>query len=72
VDDEELLLKRLLEEDEEAFEELVAGHDGALARQSGEEGNCQRELREAHRLFTEIGGTAHAERLAGELAIPAS
>lgn len=40
MDDEELLLKRLLGEDEEAFEELVAGHDGALARQSGEEGTA--------------------------------
>jgi class 3 adenylate cyclase len=43
-----------------------------LARQSGEEEECQRELREAHRLFTEIGATGHAERLAGELATPAS
>jgi hypothetical protein len=42
VDDEELLLKRLLEGDEEAFEELVARHDGALLA-SGEEGNGQRE-----------------------------
>ncbi len=30
---------------------------------------CQRELREAHRLFTEIGASGHAERLAGELAL---
>ena len=43
-----------------------------LARQSGEEEECQRELREAHRLFTEIGASGHAERLAGELAMPAS
>jgi hypothetical protein len=71
MDDQELLLKRLGDEDDEAFEELVAMHDGALARQSGEEGNCQRELREAHRLSTEIGA-AHAERLAGQLAAPAS
>jgi hypothetical protein len=33
---------------------------------------CERELREAHRLFTEIGASGHAERLAGELAMPAS
>jgi hypothetical protein len=32
----------------------------------------ERELREAHRLFTEIGASGHAERLAGELAMPAS
>src|SRR5439155_1422030 len=29
-------------------------------------------LREAHCLFTEIGASGHAERLAGELAMPAS
>ena len=27
----------------------------------------ERELREAHRLFTEIGATGHAERIAKEL-----
>ena len=43
-----------------------------LARQSGEEEEHQRELREAHRLFSEIGAGGHAERLAGELAMPAS
>jgi hypothetical protein len=43
----------------------------ALARQSGEE-ERQRKLREAHRLFTELGATGHAERLADELAMPAS
>lgn len=32
----------------------------------------ERELHEAHRLFTEIGATAHAERLADELVVPAS
>ena len=42
-----------------------------LARQSGEEEECQRELREAQRLFTEIGASGHAERLAGALAMPA-
>jgi class 3 adenylate cyclase/tetratricopeptide (TPR) repeat protein len=39
-----------------------------LARLCGEERERERELREAHRLFTEIGATGHAERLAGELA----
>ena len=43
-----------------------------LARQGGDEDERQRELREAHRLFTEIGATGHAERLAGELATLAS
>ena len=43
-----------------------------LAHQNGDEDERQRELREAHRLFTEFGATGHAERLAGELATPAS
>ena len=42
-----------------------------LARQSGDSEGHQRELREAHRLFSEIGASGHAERLAGELAMPA-
>jgi tetratricopeptide (TPR) repeat protein len=39
-----------------------------LARQNGDEAERERELREAHRLFMQIGATDHAERLAGELA----
>ena len=38
-----------------------------LARLTGDQATCQRELREAHRLFTELGATGHAERLAKEL-----
>jgi tetratricopeptide (TPR) repeat protein len=38
-----------------------------LARKTSDEDRRQRELREAHRLFTEIGATGHAERLAAEL-----
>jgi tetratricopeptide (TPR) repeat protein len=55
-----------------AFEPLVHVELAELARLSGEAEECQRELREAHRLFTEIGATGHMERLAGELAMPAS
>jgi hypothetical protein len=33
--------------------------------------NGERELREAQRLFAEIGATARAERLAGELPLAA-
>ena len=51
-----------------AFEPLVHVELAELARQSGDEEGRERELREAHRLFTEIGATGHAERLAGELA----
>jgi class 3 adenylate cyclase/tetratricopeptide (TPR) repeat protein len=43
-----------------------------LARQNGDEEERERELREAHRLFTEFGATGHAERLADELATQAS
>jgi predicted ATPase/class 3 adenylate cyclase len=42
-----------------------------MAALAGDEEARQRELREAHRLFTEIGATARAEALAGELATPA-
>jgi hypothetical protein len=54
-----------------AFEPLVHVELAELARQGGEEEECQRELREAQRLFTEIGASGHAERLAGALTMPA-
>jgi tetratricopeptide (TPR) repeat protein len=56
-----------------AFEPLIHIELAELAHQSGEEEEQrERELREAHRLFTEIGASGHAERLAGELAMEAS
>ena len=39
----------------------------ALARVLGDEPTRQREFREAHRLFTEMGATARAEQVAKEL-----
>src|SRR5262245_26764537 len=39
----------------------------ALARVLGDEATRQRELREAHRLFTEMGATVRAEQVAREL-----
>jgi hypothetical protein len=42
-----------------------------LVRQTGDEAARRRELREAHRLFNDIGAIGHAERLANEPAIPA-
>jgi len=39
----------------------------ALARANGDEATRQRELRQAHRLFTEMGATARAEQVAREL-----
>jgi tetratricopeptide (TPR) repeat protein len=55
-----------------ASEPLVHVEFAELARQSGDQEGHQRELREAHRLFSEIGASGRAERLAGELAMPAS
>jgi tetratricopeptide (TPR) repeat protein len=72
----EAALARALElaRDTEAksFEPLIHVERAELARQSGEEEDRQRELREARRLFTEIGASGQAERLAGELALLAS
>jgi hypothetical protein len=38
-----------------------------LAHLIGDDASRERELREAHRLYTEMGATGHAERLAREL-----
>ncbi len=58
--------------DTKAFEPLVHVELAELAGQSGDQERRERELLEAHRLFTQIGATGHAERVAAELAIPAS
>jgi class 3 adenylate cyclase/tetratricopeptide (TPR) repeat protein len=55
-----------------AFEPMVHVELAELARQTGDEAARRRELREAHRLFNDIGATGHAERLANEPTIPAS
>jgi class 3 adenylate cyclase/tetratricopeptide (TPR) repeat protein len=55
-----------------AFEPLAHVELAELARQRGDEEERERKMREAHRLFTEIGATGHAERLAAELPTPAS
>jgi hypothetical protein len=54
------------------YEPFVHVELAELARQSGAEERRGRELREAHRLFTENGASSHAERLSAELALPAS
>jgi len=54
------------------FEPFVHAERAELARRTGDESGHERELREAHRLFVEIGSTGHAERLALELALQAS
>jgi class 3 adenylate cyclase/tetratricopeptide (TPR) repeat protein len=40
-----------------------------LAHQNGDEAERERELHEAHRLFSQIGATGNAERLASQLAM---
>jgi tetratricopeptide (TPR) repeat protein len=50
-----------------AFEPLVHVERAELARQSGDAEGRERALREAQRLFTEIGATARAEQMAKEL-----
>jgi adenylate cyclase len=51
-----------------AYEPQIHTELAELARRLGDEEGCERALRTAHRLFTEIGATGHAERLAAELA----
>jgi class 3 adenylate cyclase len=53
------------------WEPMVHVELAELARQRGEEEEHNRELREAHRLFTEIGASGHAARLQAEQAMPA-
>jgi len=51
-----------------AFAPFVLEERAALARLLGDEAGWERSLREAERLFAEMGTTARAERLARELA----
>ncbi len=51
----------------EALRPFVHLERSKLARLAGDEETRERELREAHRLFTEMGATGHAERVAKEL-----
>ena len=49
------------------FEAQIHEVSAELAAQLSDDADSERELREAHRLYTEMGATGHAERLAGEL-----
>jgi class 3 adenylate cyclase/tetratricopeptide (TPR) repeat protein len=53
------------------YEPLLRVELAALAGRLGDEEQRERELREAHRLFGEIGADGHADRLAEQLAITA-
>ena len=50
-----------------AIEPQLLEERARFANQLGDAAACERGLREAHRLYTEIGATGHAERLAREL-----
>jgi adenylate cyclase len=52
-----------------AFEPWIAEARAELARTLGDEAGRERELRQAHRLYSEIGATGYAERLARELGL---
>ena len=59
----------LIEETEARCREPIVHEISAeLARLRGDEATRERELREAHRLFVEMGATGHAERIAPLLA----
>jgi hypothetical protein len=55
-----------------AYEPMIHVELANLARQAGDEEGREREVREAHRLFTENGAAGHADRLAGELELISS
>jgi class 3 adenylate cyclase/tetratricopeptide (TPR) repeat protein len=57
----------LIEETEaRSYAPFVHEERAELARLLGDQAERERELREAHRLYTEMGATGHAERLARE------
>jgi hypothetical protein len=47
-----------------AYLPMIIEERATLARLRGDDGAAMRELREAHRLYEEIGATGHAARLA--------
>ena len=47
----------------------VAELRAALAERRGDPQEARQRLREAHRLYTEMGATGHAKRLADELGL---
>jgi tetratricopeptide (TPR) repeat protein len=52
-----------------SLEALMHAEYAKLARQTGSQELSQQELREAHRLFSEVGAAGQAERAASELAL---
>jgi len=52
-----------------SFEPFICEERARLARAAEDSAAFERELREAHRLYAEMGATGHAERLARELGL---
>ncbi len=52
-----------------AFEPQILEVRAELAAALGDQASCERHLREAHRLYTEMGATGHAERVGRELGL---
>jgi hypothetical protein len=62
--------RELVEETEaRLYEPFILEEQARLAQLEGDPAAFDRKLREAHRLFTEIGATGHAQRLAKELGL---
>ncbi len=59
--------ERIEESGARVYQPEIHDERAALARLRGDEATREHELREAHRLFTEMGATGHAERVAREL-----
>ena len=55
-----------------SYEPFLHVERAALAWLAGDEATCQRELREAHRLFLEIGAPIRAAEVAKELGLAAA
>ena len=52
-----------------AYEPWILEEEGRLAQLEGDQAQFESKLREAHRLFVEMGATGHAKRLARELGL---
>ncbi len=50
-----------------AYMPPILEEEARLAQLEGDDAGFQEKLRQAHRLFTEMGATGHAERVAREL-----
>ena len=60
--------RELVEETEaRVYQPWILEEEARLAQLEGDEAGFDDKLREAHRLYTEMGATGHAERLAKEL-----